>query len=353
MTGADARSKGSDARPRSAPRVSVVIPAYNRERFVGPTIESVLGQTVAEWEMVVFDDGSTDATLEVARSYSQRDPRIRVAHGPNGGVALARNRGFALTDPSTEYVAFLDSDDLWERDALERLMVVLDSCPEFVAVHGLARCVDDVGQLVPGDDLEEQLRSRRAFRDGRLVALARDEPTTFATLVHHNWVVTPGTQLFRRAVVADLGGFDPVLDPADDADLALRASRLGDIGYIDRPVLRWRRHPQTLTNTSRRWRVAAGRFRSKTLTDPANTPEQFRLVCQTQQWAARSVLVAAFSDLRDGAFSSAIHRAATALDLYQAYLRARVTAASRRAAARWGVNVGSAPARSALLARRR
>jgi hypothetical protein len=84
MTGADVGGEGSDARPRSAPRVSVMIPAYNRERFVG--IESVLGQTVAEWEMVVFDDGS-NATLEVAvvcpaRPAHQRHPWAERWHRP-------------------------------------------------------------------------------------------------------------------------------------------------------------------------------------------------------------------------------------------------------------------------------
>ena len=81
-----------------APRVSVVIPAYNRQHFVGLTIESVLAQTLERWELIVYDDGSTDGTLDVATSYMERDPRIRVASGPNGGVASARNRGFSLTD---------------------------------------------------------------------------------------------------------------------------------------------------------------------------------------------------------------------------------------------------------------
>src|SRR5258708_22538511 len=84
--------------PRERPRVSVVIPAYNRDRFVGLTIESVVAQTFVGWEAVVYDDGSTDRTLEVAGAYAERDSRIKVARGPNQGVAATRNRGLALTD---------------------------------------------------------------------------------------------------------------------------------------------------------------------------------------------------------------------------------------------------------------
>jgi glycosyltransferase involved in cell wall biosynthesis len=315
--------------------VSVVVPAYNRERFVGATIESVVDQTFDDWELIVFDDGSTDGTLEVARSYAERDQRIAVARGSNGGVATARNRGFALTAPTAQYVAFLDSDDLWEPDALQALVEMLDAHPEYVGAHGLARCVDHEGRFVVGDDLEGQLRSRRGFRDGQLIQLDRDEPTTFSAFVYFNWVVTPGTQLIRREIVADLGGFDPVTDPADDADLIVRLSRHGDLGYIDRPVLRWRRHPETLSNTSHRWRNAAGRMRFKTLTDPSNTREQLEVVCRAQRWWARAKLSTALEHLHGLAFAAAMREAVMGLDLYQAYFRARVTAEMCRARARW------------------
>ena len=314
----------------SPPRVSVVIPAYNRAHIIGPTIESVRRQTFEHWELIVFDDGSEDGTYDVARSFADLDPRIKVGRGENGGVAAARNRGFELSSPHAEFVAFLDSDDIWDRDALETLVAVLDANAEYVAVHALARCIDEAGRPIPGDDLEELSRARRGFRNGELVLLARDEPTTFAELVHHNWVVTPGTQLLRRSILDSVGGFDPRTDPADDADLAIRVSRHGAIGFVDRSILEWRRHPTTLTNTSPRWRKAVLRMRAKTLTDPSNTPDQLHTI--------RAVYKLTIRDARHEALESgrhAVHETARATNVYLAYARANLARWARsRAAAR-------------------
>src|SRR6266404_2913661 len=104
---------------RSAPLVSVVTPAYKIESLLGETIESVLAQTFPDFEILVVDDCSPDATAEVARSYAREDSRVRVlATDRNSGPAGARNR--ALESAVGRYVAFLDSDDLWLPDKLER-----------------------------------------------------------------------------------------------------------------------------------------------------------------------------------------------------------------------------------------
>jgi glycosyltransferase involved in cell wall biosynthesis len=321
------------AAEESAPRVAVVIPAFNRAHLIGSTIESVLAQTFTDWELVVFNDGSTDDTFEVATSYARIDDRITVREGENGGVATARNRGFERTSPGTEYVAFLDSDDIWDPDVLETFVGVLDSHPEYVGVHGLARCIDDAGRPIPGDDLAELSRARCGIHDGRLVACAPDEPTTFGEFVHHNWVVTPGTQLVRRSALARVGGFDPRTDPADDADLVIRLSRLGDFGFVDRTVLQWRKHPDTLTNTSPRWRNAAMRVRAKTLTDPTNTPAQRATMRTVYRRALADSLRQAGSAARDRDAKVAARHALRAAHLYQAYLLANGRLVVRRLSA--------------------
>ena len=82
------------------PRVSVVVPTFNAEAYVRSTLDSVLAQTFEDWELVVFDDGSTDGTFEVASSVAGADDRVLAVRGANEGVAAARNRGFAATDLS-------------------------------------------------------------------------------------------------------------------------------------------------------------------------------------------------------------------------------------------------------------
>ena len=116
------------------------------------TIESVIAQEFESWELVIVDDGSTDASSAVAVRLASRDDRIIAASFPNGGVATARNRGFALTDAGKEFVAFLDSDDVWFPDTLRVLVAALDRHPRHVAAHGLPVCIDSEGRRVLGDD---------------------------------------------------------------------------------------------------------------------------------------------------------------------------------------------------------
>ena len=117
---------------------------------------------------------------------------------PNGGVAAARNRGWAAIEGRSEFLVFLDSDDVWETDTLQVLIDALDARPDLVSAYGLARCTDLDGQLVADDDLEENMRRRVAFVGERLVSVDPEQPTTFAGLVHQNWTFTPGIHLMRR-----------------------------------------------------------------------------------------------------------------------------------------------------------
>jgi glycosyltransferase involved in cell wall biosynthesis len=111
---------------RTAPSmISVVIPAYNAERYLAQALESVVRQTHTEIEIVVVDDGSTDRSADVARSYP--DSRVRVVEQPNGGPAAARNHGVRLA--RGELLAFLDADDLWEPRKLELQLEALQAHP--------------------------------------------------------------------------------------------------------------------------------------------------------------------------------------------------------------------------------
>ena len=99
--------------------VSIITPNYNCGKYIAETIESVRSQTYANWEMLIVDDCSTDNSVAIARLYAQKDSRIRVLIQPkNSGAALARNR--ALDEARGEYIAFLDSDDLWLSEKLEK-----------------------------------------------------------------------------------------------------------------------------------------------------------------------------------------------------------------------------------------
>lgn len=101
------------------PKVSIVMPAYNMERYIGAAIHSVQQQTYSNWELLVIDDASTDSTCDIVERLSEEDSRIRlIRNEKNIGVAKTRNRGFALA--SGQYVALMDSDDLWREAKLTR-----------------------------------------------------------------------------------------------------------------------------------------------------------------------------------------------------------------------------------------
>ena len=99
-------------------KVCIIIPVYNAERYLGYSLNSVLSQTYTNWTAILVDDGSTDSSLEICRSYEAIDSRFRVVSKPNGGVSSARNAGLALAEG--DYLEFLDSDDCLAQDALEK-----------------------------------------------------------------------------------------------------------------------------------------------------------------------------------------------------------------------------------------
>lgn len=103
---------------QNSPLISIITPNYNCSRFIAETIESVLAQTYANWEMIIVDDCSTDKSYEIALEYAKKDERIKVIRNErNSGAAFSRNK--AIEESKGEYLAFLDSDDIWENNKLE------------------------------------------------------------------------------------------------------------------------------------------------------------------------------------------------------------------------------------------
>ena len=100
-------------------KVSIIIPVYNAEKFIGETIESVISQTYTDWEMLILNDRSTDSSYEIIQKYAQKDKRIKAIDSEkNIGVVEGRNR--LIDEADGEYIAFLDSDDYWKEDKLEK-----------------------------------------------------------------------------------------------------------------------------------------------------------------------------------------------------------------------------------------
>jgi glycosyltransferase involved in cell wall biosynthesis len=261
--------------PDTQPLISIVVPAYNAERFLAATLQSIAAQTESRWECVVVDDGSSDATAAIAERFAAADDRFRVCRRPNGGASAARNTGFRSTSPGTSYVTFMDADDVWLPHALATLLARLQDRPDAIGSHGLAEFVDSSGALVRPGEYAAIGRRRLARAGGRLVALARDRPTDFDVLINGNVLFPPGLLLARRATYEAVGPFDESLNGPEDWDMLIRLSRHGQIEFVDEVLLHYRRHDSNLGAAAgiaeQAWRVRCKAFHS-----PENSPTQRR-----------------------------------------------------------------------------
>lgn len=129
--------------------VSIVTPMYNAENFIEETIQSVCKQTYAKWELIIVDDCSTDRSVEIARKYSEMDQRIRIiCNASNVGVAATRNR--AIDDAKGQYIAFLDSDDIWLKDKLEKQLETMKKTGSPFC-YGMCGVIDSTGKNLNKD----------------------------------------------------------------------------------------------------------------------------------------------------------------------------------------------------------
>lgn len=278
------------------PRVAIVIPVHNNEDFLALSLDSVLAQTLTDWQCIVIDDGSTDTTADVARRYL-RDPRFSLILQANAGSPAARNAGLANVAAGTPYVAFLDGDDIWLPDALQTLVERLDRDERAVGVYGVAEYMDPLGQpLRPGEHSARQ-RDRRRVRGVDLASVPPAEgTTTFAQMVVSGPIWPSAVAVHRRAVVDAVGRFDESLRLQQDWDLYLRTSRRGDYLFLDQQVAWYRQHGTNVTHRTVERVYFQDRVRHKTWASPDNSSAQRRVAARA--WRAlqhRRVLTAARS----------------------------------------------------------
>ena len=257
--------------------IAVVIPAYNAERYLMSAIESVLAQTVSDWELVIVNDGSQDSTASIAARHTAQDRRIKLVDQENRGVASARNAGFAYLSSKAEYVCFLDADDSLEPAALGLLKKALDYHQHIVAAHGKPRYVDNDGGPAEFPPVHKQVAERSAFVENGIVSCSAAPLTTFEMLIVANCIITPGACLIRRSDIDSVGLFDKEMQSCEDWDLWIRLSRRGPIAYVDEIVVAYRRHPDSVSSNKERHHMAGERVRRKATFSPENNPKQAKI----------------------------------------------------------------------------
>lgn len=225
--------------------VSVIIPAYNQGHFLAEAVNSVLAQTYPHVEIIVVDDGSTDDTAVVARSFT--DPRVRYVYKQNGGLSSARNEG--LRHAQGQYISYLDSDDCFLPEKLAMLVGEMDAHSAVGFVAGQAIPVDEHGRHV-GKKFDTPL------------------PTDTKQLLLGN-PLHVGSVLVRRDWQDKAGFFDESLRSYEDWDMWLRLAQAGcQMRYVPQPVSLYRFHTAQMTRDGRQMTTATFAVLDKLFGDP-------------------------------------------------------------------------------------
>lgn len=198
---------------KESPLISVIIPVYNYDRYLGEAVESALSQTYQHLEVIVVDDGSTDRSAEVARSFAGRG--LRYCHQVHAGIGPARNKGVELAQG--DFIAFLDADDRWPLEKIERQLRAFETDPALEMVFGQAL------QLQNGPEWESGVNDKTLSAAGMVPGMV------------------PGTMLIKRDAFSRVGKFQGDLKVGEFIDWYARAVELQIRSLVLPELLLWRR----------------------------------------------------------------------------------------------------------------
>lgn len=210
-----------------SPITSVVIPAYNAEKTIAETVNSVLAQTFNDFELIIINDGSTDQTLAILQQFT--DPRIQVLTFENSGPQRSRNRG--IQHSQGKYISFIDADDLWTIDKLELQIDVLQSNQEAAVVYSWTDVIDENSDLL------------------RRGGYPNKKGHVFADLLLGNFLENGSNFLAYTENVKSIGGFDETIVAGQDRDIALSLAAKYSFCMVPKVQILYRK-PRTLKTWS-------------------------------------------------------------------------------------------------------
>jgi glycosyltransferase involved in cell wall biosynthesis len=212
----------------TTPRVSIVTPAFNCEEYIETTIRSVLAQTVAEFELLIVDDGSTDRTAAIAQQFAASDARVRVIKQSNRGQAAARNT--AMRHARASHFALLDADDVWRPTFLAEQLAIFDAHPDVDIVSANAH---NLGGRWDGAPLKPVIGRCQVVSLLDLICV--EDSICIASM-------------FSRQVLDKIGGFDEQLRTNEDYDFWLRAACAGcKLLFNPKPLAYYRRRANSVS----------------------------------------------------------------------------------------------------------
>jgi glycosyltransferase involved in cell wall biosynthesis len=256
----------------SVPRFTIVIPLHRSKGVLQMTLDAILELENSDWECILVDDGSPDDTIDFARQCTQHDQRFAVFSLPDahGSACPARNLGATNAHPQSQFMMFLDHDDLLKPTALTHMGQLLDTNPTVVAVHGIADVHDAY-------DPDYRIGNERwIYRNGKIEALHPSELTTFESMATHPHIPAPGTVLCRRAALPK----DPLFPNGKlgqlDYDGWLHLLNIGPFLFTEQVVLSKRQIPGNMVSNLKRIRKRILGTRIRTAMRPDISSERRR-----------------------------------------------------------------------------
>jgi glycosyltransferase involved in cell wall biosynthesis len=211
----------------SPPLVSVLMAVYNSERYLAQAIESILNQTLSEFELIIIDDGSTDGSLAILQQYAAQDARIRLHSRDNRGIPQTRNE--LLDMARAELIAVMDSDDVALPERLAKQVAFLKPQPQVV-------CLGSAFDLIDA-------QSRRITT---LPVPLEDAEIQPQILAGHAAIFQP-CAMMRRTAVRQVGGYNPAMTQAEDLDLWLRLGEIGKLANLPEALVQYRLHANSVS----------------------------------------------------------------------------------------------------------
>ncbi|WP_420581915.1 glycosyltransferase family 2 protein [Reichenbachiella sp.] len=210
------------------PKVSVIIPCYKAAKYIEQTVVSVLDQTTNDFEVIVVVDGSPENETEILERLKAKDDRIKILVQENEGVSRARNNGFSVC--KGEYISFLDSDDIWLPNRLEKLMVKMNQ-GNFGLVQSDIEVIDETGE------------KKGEIKHGKEGSVLDD-----LLLWNGDVINAPSSTLIKRMVLEDVGLFDEDLSTAADQELWFRIASKYNVGLVAEPLSFYRKHDSNMSS---------------------------------------------------------------------------------------------------------
>jgi len=217
------------------PKVSIIIPAYNSEKFIKRAIQSVLSQTYKDFELIIVDDGSTDNTKEIVEEFQKKDPRIKYVWEENSG-GPARPYNLALKQCQGEYIAFLDHDDEWLPEKLEKQLAIFKKYEGKVNL-GLVACEAYIA------DLSGNIKGKFNFKYDNLLG-----PENFDLFFKMWGVSSLSCVVIRKEVFEKVGNFDENFKVAADIDIYLRILKNYYFYFLKESLVNYTQSDSSLSN---------------------------------------------------------------------------------------------------------